>query len=40
MEEIKDALKILKKIKKKITIMYCTSIYPTNLEQVNLIFKN
>ena len=38
MEEIKDALKILKKIKKKITVMHCTSIYPTNLEQVNLNF--
>ena len=39
LNEIKEAIKILKKNKKKkLTIMHCTSMYPTNLNKVNLLF--
>ena len=37
-EEIKDALKVLKRKKKDITIMHCTSDYPANLKDLNLNF--
>tara|TARA_B100000989_G_scaffold113141_2_gene83078 strand:- start:1173 stop:2183 length:1011 start_codon:yes stop_codon:yes gene_type:complete len=41
LDEIKSALKILKKNKKKrITLMHCTSLYPTSLDKVNLNFLN
>ncbi len=38
LEEIKQALKALKKRKKDITILHCTSDYPANLKDLNLNF--
>ena len=48
MQDIKDAIKIIKKYHNKIIIMHCVSNYPTKLEDTNLqrikelkkIFKN
>lgn len=37
-EEIKQALKVLKRKKSDITIMHCTSDYPANLKDLNLKF--
>ncbi len=37
-DEIKQALKVLKRKKKDITIMHCTSDYPANLKDLNLNF--
>ena len=38
LDEIKQALKVLKKKKKDITILHCTSDYPANLKDLNLNF--
>ena len=38
--EIKQALKVLKKKKKDLIILHCTSDYPANLKDLNLNFLN
>ena len=38
LKEIKQALKVLKKNKKDLVILHCTSDYPANLNDLNLNF--
>ena len=37
-DEIKKALKVLRKRKNEVTILHCTSDYPANLNDLNLKF--